>query len=43
MDMYLDTCRALHKHIIDPPSLAIHADADIVSLEHAGSDTGLGT
>ena len=28
--------QALHKHIIDPPSLAIHADADIVPLEHTG-------
>ena len=28
--------QVLHKHIIAPPSLAIHADADIVPLEHTG-------
>ena len=28
--------QVLHKHIIDPPSLAIHADEDIVPLEHTG-------
>ena len=28
--------QAFHKHIINPPSLAIHADADIVPLKHTG-------
>ena len=28
--------QAFHKHIINPPSRAIHADADIVALEHTG-------